>query len=151
MFEHDFVKYPELTNKQLEELRFVSPHVQIEEDFDATVVKVHDGDTITVSTSFRDFTFPVRFLDINAPELSEEGGKEAAAWLRSKLLGEEVRVLVNKENRVGRYGRLLGRVFFQGLDVGQEELNLGYAKPFSQKNEGVVPEVGYFVGVSQWF
>ena len=42
---HDYDKYPELTNRQLETMAFTSPHEQIISDFRGMVVKVHDGDT----------------------------------------------------------------------------------------------------------
>ena len=58
--DHDYKKFPELTNKQINEFGFQSPHKQITEDFDATVVHVTDGDTIRLRTDFRDFTFPLR-------------------------------------------------------------------------------------------
>ncbi len=70
---HDFVRFPELRNSQLDFYYWESPHKQIFEDFIATVVKVTDGDTIRVETDFRDFDFPVRFLDIAAPELRKKG------------------------------------------------------------------------------
>ena len=68
--EHDFKNFPELSNKQLAEFGFSSPHKQITQDFQAKVTKVHDGDTITVETNFRDFTFPVRQLHIDHRDLS---------------------------------------------------------------------------------
>ena len=71
----DFVRFPELTNAQMGLYYFDSPHKQIGEDFFATVVNVHDGDTIRVKTDFRDFTFPIRFSNILAAELKEKGGK----------------------------------------------------------------------------
>lgn len=150
VFDHDFKRFPELRNSELEVLRFVSPHVQIEEDFDAVVVKVHDGDTVTLRTEFRDFDFPLRLLDIDAPELSE-GGEVSREWLKNRLLGNEVCVLINRENRVGKYGRLLGKIVHQGMDVGQEELYLGYAVPFGSKNAGEVPESSFYFRSSQWF
>lgn len=140
-FEHDYIKFPELTNRQLEELQFTSPHVQITEDFYAEVVKVHDGDTIRLRTPFRDFDFPLRLLDIDAPEMSE-GGEVAREWLKNKVLGQQVRILINSKNRVGKYGRLLGKVFYRGMDVGQEEVYLGLASPFGLKKEGEVPNIG---------
>ncbi len=76
MAEHDFVKFPELTNRQMSIFYFESPHQQIVESFQAEVVKVHDGDTITVRTDFRDFDFPVRLAYIQAPELNEGGDSE---------------------------------------------------------------------------
>ena len=136
--EHDFKKFPELTNRQIEELQFQSPHKQITENFRGEVVKVIDGDTIRLFTDFRDFIFPIRFLDIDSKELNE-GGKEAGDWLREKLLGEIVEVQIDPNNRVDRYGRLLGRIFYRGMDVGQEELYLGLALPFGQRNEGKIP------------
>lgn len=149
-FDHDYKAYPELTNTQLQELQFTSPHVQITEDFTAIVVKVHDGDTITLQTDFRDFIFPLRFLDINAPELSE-GGEETGSWLRAKLLGETIKVEINSENRVGKYGRLLGKVIHNGMNVGQEMLHLGLTKPFGQKNEGEPQDINKLFSLRQWF
>jgi hypothetical protein len=58
VFEHDYVANPELTNQQLAEYGWDSPHEQIERDFEAVVVKVHDGDTVTLRVGFRDFDFP---------------------------------------------------------------------------------------------
>ena len=77
VFVHDYKAFPELTNAQLQTMQFSSPHPQITEDFTAEVVKVHDADTIRLRTDFRDFDFPLRLLDIDAPELNE-GGEEAA-------------------------------------------------------------------------
>ena len=139
--DHDYVSFPELTNSQLGVLQFSSPHPQITEDFTALVVKVHDGDTITLRTNFRDFDFPLRLLDIDAPELSE-GGSEAKKWLDSQLLGEEVQVLIDSSNRVGKYGRLLGKVLSGGLDVGETMLHLGLVSAFGSKDEGSVPSFG---------
>jgi len=150
MFDHDYNKYPELTNSQLEHLQFSSPHRQITEDFFAIVVKVHDGDTVTVRADFRDFDFPVRLLNIDAPEMSE-GGEVAREWLNSKILGQEVQVLIDPKNRVGKYGRLLGKIFYCGMDLGLEQLNLGLAKPFGLKKEGEVPDESKYFNMKQWF
>ena len=139
MFEHDYKKYPELTNTELEVLNFSSPHTQIEEDFLATVVKVHDGDTITLRTNFRDFDFPLRLLDIDAPELNEEGGEESKKWLEDQILDAQVEVLINKNNRVGKFGRLLGKIFYKGLILNDMSMMLGYSKPFASRDEGEIP------------
>ena len=150
VFEHDFVEFPELRKAQLEMLQFLSPHKQITEDFDATVVKVHDGDTITLTTDFRDFEFPLRFLDIDAPEMNE-GGKEARDWLRSRILGEDVRIIIDPRNRVDKYGRLLGRVFHMGLDVGDEMLRMLLVTTFENRREGKIPNIDKMFAVKQWF
>jgi len=144
MIEHDFNKYPELSNAQIEELQFSSPHVQITEDFWAVVVRVHDGDTVTLRCEFRDFDFPLRMADIDADELSE-GGNTARDWLKSRLEDHEVRIIINPNNRVDKYGRLLGSILHNGMMVSDELLHLGLAKPFGAKNEGVVRDQFYYV------
>lgn len=143
MFEHDYKEYPELTNRQIDDFGFTSPHVQYTEDFDAIVTKVVDGDTVTLKTSLRAFTFPLRLLNVDAKELSE-GGQEAAEWLKWRVLGESVRVMINKAQRVGKYGRLLGRIFHEGLDVSEEMLNRGLVLPFERRNEGQIPHISKF-------
>ena len=149
MVEHDFNKYPELTNRQIENMGFQSPHKQITEDFMAEVVKVHDGDTITLRTSFRDFDFPLRFLDIDAKELNE-GGEEARAWLKNRIEGENIEVRINRKNRVDKYGRLLGKVFHGGQDVGEEELRLMLATPFTKRREFQLPNMDKELSIKKW-
>ena len=150
MVEHDYKRFPELTNTQLQELQFQSPHKQITEDFDGIVVKVHDGDTITLRTEFRDFDFPLRLIGIDAPEMNK-GGKEAREWLKAKILNKAVQVLIDSNNRVDKYGRLLGKVFYQGLDISQEEIYLGLALPFKSRQEGEFPDLLKIFSLKQWF
>jgi len=126
---HDFVKFPELTNSQMEFYYFDSPHQQITEDFDCKVIKVTDGDTVRVMTNFRDFDFPVRMLNINAPEMSE-GGAESKKWLSEQILGKDITVEIEAKQRVGKFGRLLGKLIADGMDMGEQSLNLGQAKVF---------------------
>ena len=133
---HDFNKFPELTNSQMDFYYFESPHKQIFENFTAKVVKVTDGDTIKVRWAERDFDFPVRFMNIAAPELKEKGGEESKSWLEEKILGEEVDIMINPKLRVEKWGRLLGYVNFLGMDVGEESIVFGHSKPWSQRNEG---------------
>ena len=119
VFTHDFKKWPELTNSQMGLYYFDSPHKQIAEDFFAKVVKVTDGDTIRVTTDFRDFEFTIRFSNILAAELDEKGGPESQSWLEKQILGEDVEIIVNPQNRVEKWGRLLGEVRHKGFDMGE--------------------------------
>ena len=149
MVEHDFKNYPELLNSEMAELEFISPHPQIKEDFQATLVKVHDGDTITLTNSTRSFQFPLRFLAIDSKELNE-GGEAARDWLKTRILNSEVLIKIDPNNRVDKYGRLLGKVLINGLDVGQEELDLGYALPFAQRNEGKIDNLNKSFNIDKW-
>lgn len=147
--DHDFKKFPELTNQQLEYLELSSPHKQIKTNFYAAVVKVHDGDTVTLQADARDFDFPLRLVDIDAPELSE-GGHQARNYLRSRIEGQEVYIKINPQNRVGKYGRLLGSILHGGADVAHEMYYLGLVSKFGKKNEGQIPASGVYLGVGQW-
>jgi len=135
---HDFKRFPELTNSQMELYYFESPHKQITESFSARCVNVHDGDTITVQWRERDFLFPVRFGDTAAPELNEDGGKEAQQWLEQRILDKDVEIIVNPDKRVEKWGRLLGRVIQGGQDVGDEEVMLGLATTWAQRKDGKI-------------
>ena len=135
--EHDYKNFPELTNSQMEQLQFSSPHEQITGDFEATAITVHDGDTVTLRTTFRDFDFPLRLLNIDADELSE-GGDIARDWLKAKIENKLISIQIDENNRVGKYGRLLGTIFYNGMDVAEEMLQLGIVKAFGSKKEGEV-------------
>ena len=135
---HDFKRFPELTNNQMQFYYFQSPHRQITENFTATVVKVTDGDTIRVEWDGRDFDFPVRFLDNAAAELDEKGGTQSQKWLENRILGKDIEVRINREARVEKWGRLLGAVYLDGLDVGKESVVFGYSVPWARRDEGKV-------------
>jgi endonuclease YncB( thermonuclease family) len=129
---HDFKRFPELTNSQMQFYYWDSPHKQITEGFLAEVVKVTDGDSIRVKTEFRDFDFPIRLAKINAPELNE-GGEESKSWLEKELLGEEVYIKVDKNNRVGKFGRIIGEVLLFGVNINYQSLAEGMSIPFGQE------------------
>jgi len=116
---------------------FDSPHQQIAEDFDARVVKVIDGDTIRVKASFRNFTFPIRMSNLLAPELNEKGGVRSRNHLESLIGNANVEIIVNKNNRVGKWGRLLGQVRRSGLDVGEEMKAGGFAIDVGTEQMGI--------------
>lgn len=135
---HDFKNFPELTNSQMDIYYFDSPHKQITEDFTAEVVKVHDGDTITVRWSDRDFDFPIRLADINAPELNQPGGHEARSWLEKRILNETIDIILS-ERRVEKWGRILGTIYHNGLNVAEEEIQRGLAQSWEERHIGEIP------------
>ena len=138
MDKHDFKRFPELTNNQMNFYYFDSPHRQITEDFFARVIDVHDGDTIRIRWDERDFDFPVRFSNIAAPELEELGGKESQRWLEGRLLNKDILIIIDDKNRVEKWGRLLGKIISDGIDVGEESVNNGMSKRFGDFAEGVI-------------
>jgi len=141
----DFKKNPELRNSEIDFYYFQSPHKQIFEDFKATIIKVSDGDTVRVVTEFRDFDFPIRLLDIDAQELKASGGPEAQNFLENFILGKEVDVIMDRNRRVDKWGRLLGKINFHGLDIGENMIRNGHATTFDARRESLVPQLNEIV------
>src|SRR3990167_3202118 len=103
--DHDYVKFPELSNVDLEAELLTSPHFQIVMDFEADVVKVVDGDTVTLQMEERSFSFPLRFRSVDAPELSTGApGEEARSWLKTQVEGRKAQVVIDPKNRVEKWG-----------------------------------------------
>lgn len=127
---HDFKLFPELTNRQMALYYFDSPHTQIGDNFEARVVKVTDGDTIRVEWKERDFDFPIRLSNIAAPELNEEGGEKSRSWLENQIMGEDIMVIINKQNRVEKWGRLLGEIMHMGININEASKANGHALQF---------------------
>ena len=129
---HNFKAFPELSNPQMEKFYYQSPHKQITEDFIARVVKVTDGDTIRVNCDFRDFNFPVRLSNIQAPEMKEKGGKESQSWLENQILGKEVTVEMTEE-RIEKWGRLLANISLMGMSINQASVDNGHSIPWAEQ------------------
>lgn len=128
-----------------------SPHKQITSDFWGVVTKVVDGDTIRVATDFRDFDTVVRLIRTNAPELNEPGGHDSQSWLEDQILGESVLIKVDPKERVGKWGRILGTIIHQGLDINKASISLGWATTFEGRNEGKIPDINKIFRMEQWF
>lgn len=148
---HDFKNFPELTNRQMQFYYFQSPHKQIVEDFMAKVVKVTDGDTIRVSVDFRDFDFPIRLLNIAAPEIDEPGGVRSRNWLENRIMGKEIGISINPNNRVEKWGRLLGIVYHGGLSVNNELINMGFAVAWEDRAGHGFPDIKEELNIKKWF
>lgn len=126
---HDFKRFPELTNNQMQFYYWDSPHRQITEDFEGKVVKITDGDTIHIKWSEREKPIVVRLANIAAPELDEIGGLESRNWLEEQIMNEEVRVNLIPA-RVGKWGRILGEIIHMGININQESMDWGFSMPF---------------------
>jgi len=132
---HDFKLFPELTNSQMQIYYFQSPHKQITEDFEGKVVKITDGDTIHVKWRERDKPIVIRFIDTAAPEMDEEGGVESRSWLEKQIMGEEVQVQIEPKLRVGKWGRIIGRIMHMGMDINRMSIEAGMAVPFEERKK----------------
>jgi len=137
---HDFKAFPELTNSQMQLYYFDSPHKQITGDFTAQVVRVIDGDTIRVKASFRDFDFPVRLANIAAAELNESGGLKSKSWLENKISNATVEIIVDPQNRVGKFGRLIGEIIAGGLNINEASMRENSSEAFGARGFNLFPD-----------
>lgn len=110
----------------------------------ATVIKVYDGDTITVKMLNSGDKYKVRLIGIDTPELKDNkhGKKSPYASLCKKYLSD---LILNKDielecdvQRFDRYNRLLAYVYYKGEMVNLKMLKEGYAKLYT-----VPPNVKY--------
>lgn len=101
-----------------------------------TVIKVYDGDTITVEDAAGDRS-TIRLLHIDAPEKRQEFGKESTAALQSKVYGQEV-VVNFTEYEV--YHRILGDVFCNNRWINREMVIEGWAWQNRQYSKELVQE-----------
>lgn len=94
------------------------------------VIKVVDGDTITVLAPNKDW-IKVRLEGIDAPEKSQEFGEASRLALSALVAGKIVDVFSTGKDR---YGRTLGWVEVDGIDVNRRMVADGWAWQFTKYN-----------------
>jgi len=87
------------------------------------VVSVTDGDTIKILTKDKKL-YKIRLDGIDAPEKSQAFGRKSKNNL-SKLVASKI-ANIHYEKK-DRYGRILGIVFVEGIDMNLKQLEDGYA------------------------
>lgn len=98
--------------------------------FNAKVVGVHDGDSITVLTSSNQ-QIKVRLEGIDCPELKQDYGQKAKQYTSTLCFGKEVRV---EETGKDRYGRTLAFIYIGNTCINKELLRAGMAWHFKKYN-----------------
>ena len=111
----------------------------------AVVVRVIDGDTITVQIAGAIRT--IRLIGVDTPETVhptkkvQRGGKEASAFTQAMLDRKTVELVTDPEgDQVDRYDRLLRYVYLDGENFNATLIRQGYATairtfPYSRKRE----------------
>ena len=94
-----------------------------DELLEGRVVKVADGDTITILDA-ANAQHKIRFHGIDAPEKSQAFGQKSKQHLSSLVFGKDVRVKYKSRDK---YGRVLGTVYVDGKDVNLEMIRAGLA------------------------
>jgi len=114
-------------------IRFKKRQVTMKYYYEVEVLRVVDGDTVDVRI---DLGFNVwhkcrvRMVGINAPESrtkdleEKEKGLAAKEWLKERLDGTSVEL---QSQGTGKYGRVLGEFYIDGININQEMVEVGHA------------------------
>lgn len=93
------------------------------------VVGVSDGDTITILDDLDKGRFRVRLSGIDAPEKKQSFGKKAKQYLSELIFNKTVSI---RFSAIDQYGRIIGRVYLDNMDVGLAMLSAGMAWHYAQ-------------------
>lgn len=100
-------------------------------DYRCMVIRVLDGDTLEadIDLGFRiTYRQTIRLVAMNAPEIRTELGPAAKARLEQLVMGKTfVRVTTTIHREFEKYGRVLGRLVADGVDVNAAMLADGFA------------------------
>ncbi|VVA44010.1 conserved hypothetical protein [Candidatus Roizmanbacteria bacterium] len=88
-----------------------------------TVIEISDGDTLKLSDNK---TF--RLYGVNAPEVKEPLFEEAKAFTQNLVLGKEISFEQEANYKVDKFGRTLGYVFVDGVNLNIELVRNGFAR-----------------------
>lgn len=114
------------------------------------VVKVYDGDTITIASKLPYdqspvYRFSVRMLGIDTPEIKGSSPKEkflakqARDALSAMILGK---IVYLKDVGTEKYGRLLATVYYEETNLNQWMIDKKYAVPYDGGTKQRPPEWG---------
>ena len=103
---------------------------------DGKVIKVADGDTITILTDKRK-QIKIRLHGIDAPQKKQAYGEKSREFLSSLIAGKIVNI---KEKHTDRYGRTVGVVYYNNTDINKKMVENGYAWAYTRYSKDYVSE-----------
>lgn len=106
------------------------------DSIEGRVVKVSDGDTVTVLDAQKT-QWKVRLVGIDAPEKKMPFGQRSKQNLSDLVFNKQVAIEYSKRDK---YGRILGKIIVDGLDANLEQVKSGlawhYKKYQKEQTEG---------------
>jgi endonuclease YncB( thermonuclease family) len=96
------------------------------------VVSVADGDTITIIENLDNGRFKIRLYGIDAPEKKQDFGQRAKQHLSSLIFNKVVKI---KFTEIDRYGRIVGKIFLNDIEINIEMLKAGMAWHYSRYDQ----------------
>jgi endonuclease YncB( thermonuclease family) len=99
------------------------------------VVKITDGDTVHVLDQSKT-KHKIRLGGIDAPENKQAYGQKSKQNLSKLVAGKNIEVEYNKRDR---YGRIIGKLIYQGQDVNLLQIKHGYAWHYKHYQKDQTP------------
>lgn len=106
---------------------FLSITVQADTTVSGKVIKVADGDTLTLRIKSKQLK--IRLAEIDTPEKAQAYGMLARKALVDKVMGEIINVRITTTDR---YGRSIGHIFLNDRDINREMVKEGHAWVYRQ-------------------
>ena len=88
------------------------------------VIRIADGDTITILLQGQKKQEKVRFFGIDAPESHQDFGQRSRKFLSDLIFG---RIVIVESDGRDQYGRIVGTVYLGKLNVNLTMVKNGYA------------------------
>lgn len=108
-----------------------------------SVLSVYDGDTFRANINslspILGNNIAIRLANIDTPEMKDkclnvrEKAVKARDFLREKM--KQANHIEIRDIMRGKYFRIVGTLFLDGIDIGQEMINLKLAKPYKEKRK----------------
>ena len=122
-------------NKYLENISYKETEIFIPQIRFAKVIKVYDGDTITVAAKlpFNEspiYRFSVRLKSIDSPEIKGESKKECELAIESRDALHNLifgKIIELQNNGKEKYGRLLADIYYNDIHVNKWMVDNNYA------------------------
>ena len=105
------------------------------------VVKVYDGDTITVL--YNNKKVKVRLYGIDAPELKQSYGKQARDYLSNIVLNKDITLKIYNKDV---YGRQVAEVIYNNVNINQLLVKTGNVYVYTKYNN----ELNVYVPLEQY-
>lgn len=105
--------------------------LKVNKSYKGKSIKVDDGDTFTFLSS-RKSTYRIRLDGIDAPEKGMPYAKKSKEFLAALLLDQVIELRLVS---VDRYGRYVGKVYCNGVNVNLLMVQAGYAWHYNQYSQ----------------
>lgn len=92
-------------------------------EVEGVIVGVSDGDTVKL-LDIENRQYKIRLYCIDAPEKDQDFGRKSRKFLSDMLFGKYVTVHYNE---MDRYGRILGTIYYNGVNINLEQVKNGMA------------------------